>query len=74
MFYKSDTLNHFPCSEEALDLALNNNKGIVKVTIEEEETDYEETSHMMECSLISIGYLQGQEFTVDNKNDDVKGD
>ena len=42
--------------EEALDLALNNNKGIVEITIEEEEEiDYDEASHMVETlSLIHI--------------------
>jgi len=45
--------------EEALDLALNNNNGIVEVVTEEEytETDYEETSHMMERSSMSLGDL-----------------
>jgi len=72
------SLDYFEISEEeALDLTLNNNKGIVDVTIEEEEyeeTDYEETSHMMENSSFSIGDLQGEEFTVDTENEDVKGD
>ena len=29
---------------------------------------------MMESSAISLGKLQGGEFTVDNKNENVKGD
>jgi len=29
---------------------------------------------MMESSSISLGDLQGEEFTVDNENKDVKGD
>jgi len=41
---------------------------------EYEETDYEETSHMMESSSINLGDLLGEEFTVDNKNEDVKRD
>ena len=49
------------------------NKGIVEATIEE-ETEYEEASHMMESNSISLGDLQGEEFTVDNENEDVKGD
>jgi len=62
-------------AKEALYLTLNNNKGIIEVTIEEEEeTEYEETSHMMESSSINLDDLQGEEFTVDNENDDVKGD
>ena len=42
--------------------------------VEEEETDYEETSHMMENSSISLDDLQREEFTVDNENENVKGD
>ena len=71
------SLNYFEIrQEEPLDLALNNNKGIVEVVMEEEykETDYEETSHMMESSSINLDDLLGEEFTVDNKNEDVKGD
>ena len=62
--------------EEALDLALSNNKGIVEIIIdsEYEESDYEETSHMMESSSISLGDLQGEEFVVDNDHEEVKGD
>jgi len=29
---------------------------------------------MMENSAISLGELQGEEFIVDNENEDVKGD
>ena len=61
-----ETLGSLDCFEisekEALDLALNNNKGIVELIIEEEEyeeTDYEETSHMMKNSSINLGDLQG---------------
>jgi len=63
--------------EEALNIALNNNKEIVEMTIEEEEyeePDYEEASHMIENSSISLGDLQIEEFTMDNENEDVKGD
>ena len=61
--------------DEALDLALNNNKGIVEITLNNvyEESDYEETSHMIESSSISLGNLQGEEFVVDNENEEVKG-
>ena len=54
--------------DETLDLALNNNKRIVEIIMdnEYEESDYEETSHMMENSSISLGDLQGEEFVVDN--------
>ena len=73
------SLDYFEISEEeALDLALNNHKGIVEITIDEdeyEETEYEESSHMMKSSEISLGDLQGEEFTVDNEiKNDVKGD
>jgi len=39
-----------------------------------EESDYEGMSNMMESSSISLGDLQGEEFTVDNKNEDIKED
>jgi len=42
---------------------MHNNKGIVEITIDEdeyEETEYEESSHMMESSEISLGDLQGE--------------
>jgi len=29
---------------------------------------------MMESSVISLGELQGEEFIVDNENEDIKGD
>jgi len=68
--------------EEALDLALNNNKWIVEIILENEyeESDYEETSHMTEISSISLGDLQVEELVIDNenkadnKNKEVKGD
>ena len=46
--------------DEALDLALGNKKGIVEIIEdnEYEESDYEETSHMMESSSVSLGDLQ----------------
>ena len=62
--------------DEALDLALNNNKGIVEIILdsEYEESDYEEISHMIESSSVSLGNLQGEEFVVDNDHEEVKGD
>ena len=39
-----------------------------------EESDYEETSHMMESSSISLCDLQGEEFVVDNDHEEVKRD
>ena len=72
-----DSLDYFEISkEEALDLALKNNKGIVEIALEDEheKRDNEETSHMMESSWISLGDLQGEEFIVDNENEDVKVD
>ena len=50
-------LDYIELSEnEALDLALNNNKGIVEIILENEyeESDHEETSHMMESSSDSL--------------------
>ena len=41
---------------------------------EYEESDYEETSHMMESGSISLGDLQGEKFVVDNDNEEVRGD
>ena len=60
--------------DEALDVGLNNNKGIVEIILdnEYEESDYEETRHMMESSSISVTDLQGEEFVVDNDNEEVK--
>ena len=62
--------------DKALDLALSNNKGIVEIILdnEYEESDYEETSHMMESSSINFGNLQEEAFVVDNENEDVKRD
>ena len=71
------SLDYVELSEdEALDLALGNNKGIVEIIEdnEYEESDYEETSHMMESSSVSLGDLQGDEFVVDNDHEEVKGD
>ena len=71
------SLDYVELSEcEALDVALSNNKGIVEIILdnEYEESDYEETSHMMESSSISLGDLQGEEFVVDNDHEEVKGD
>ena len=71
-----DSLDYFEVSEEeALDLALKYNKGIVEIVLEDEyeESNYEETSYMMESSSLSLGDLQGEESIVDNKNKDVKG-
>jgi len=39
---------------------------------EYEESDYKRSSHMIESSLISHGDLQGEEFIIDNENEDVK--
>ena len=71
------SLDYVKLSEdEALDLTLNNNKGIVEIILdnEYEESNYEEISHMMESSSITLGELQGEEFVVDNDNKEVKGD
>ena len=45
--------------DEASDLDLSNNKGIVEIIEdnEYEESDYEETIHMMKSSSISLGDL-----------------
>ena len=54
------SLDYVKLSEdEALDLALSNNKGIFEIILdnEYEESDYEETSHMMKISLISLSDL-----------------
>jgi len=61
---------------EALDAALINNKGILEIVVEDEydESDYEETSHMMKSSSIRFGDFQGEKFTIDIDNEDVKGD
>jgi len=57
-----------------LDLTLKN-KRIVEIVLEDEyeESDYEETSHMMKSNSISLGDLQGEELIIDNENEDVKG-
>ena len=55
------SLDYVELSEdEALDLALGNNKGIVEIIEdnEYEESDYEETIHTMESSSVSLGDLQ----------------
>jgi len=68
-------LDYLETSEEdAIDLALKSNKGIVEIVMEDEheKCDYEETSHIMESSSISLDDPQGEEFTVDNENEDVK--
>ena len=58
------SLDYVKLSEdEALDLALSNNKGIVEIILDNE---YEETSHMIESSSINLGDLQGEEFVVNN--------
>ena len=70
-----DSLDHFELSEEeVLDLTLKNNKGIIKIVLEDkyEKSDYEETNHMMKSSSTSLGHLPGEEFIVDNENEDVK--
>jgi len=71
------SLDYVELSEdEALDLAVGNNKEIVEIIEDDEyeENDYEETSHMMESSAVSLGDLQGEEFVVDNNHEEVKGD
>ena len=67
--------------DEALDLALSNNKGIVEIMLDSEyeesdyeESDYEETSHMMESNSVSLSDLQGEKFVVDNGYEEVKED
>ena len=71
------SLDYVELSEDkAVDLALSTNKGIVEIILdnEYEESDYEETSHMMESNSVSLGDLQGEEFVVDNDHEEVKGD
>ena len=62
--------------DEALDLVLSKNKGIVEIILDNkyEESDYEKTSHMMESSSVSLGHLHGEEFVIDNDHEEVKGD
>ena len=47
------------------------NKRIAEIALQDE---YEETSHMMKSSSISLGDLQGEEFVIDNDHEEVKGD
>jgi len=71
------SLDYVELSEDkTLDLTLNNNKGIVEIMLdnEYEESDYEETSHMMKSSSSSLGDLLREEFVVNNDNEGVKGD
>ena len=70
-------VNYFQlCKQGALDLVLNDNKGIVDIILEDEyeESNYEETTHMMESSSISLGNLQGEEFVLDNENKEINED
>ena len=55
---------------------MKNNKGIVEIVLDDEYegTNYEEISHMMKSSSTSLSDLQGEEFIIDNENEDVKGD
>ena len=58
------SLDYVELSEdETLDLALGNNKGIIEIIKdnEYEESDYEETSHMMKSRSVSLSDLQGEE-------------
>jgi len=61
--------------DEALELSLSNNKGILEIMLdnEYEASHYEETSHMMDSSSISLDDLQGEEFVVNNYHEEVKG-
>ena len=71
------SLDYVELSEDkALELARGSNKGIIEIIEdnEYEESDYEETSHMMESSSVSLGDLQGEEFAVDNDHEEVKED
>jgi len=70
------SLDYVELSEDkALDRALGNNKGIVDIIEDNkyEESYYEEPSHMMETSSVSLGDLQEEEFVVDNDHEEVKG-
>ena len=62
--------------EETLDHVLKNNKGIIEIAMEDryEESDYNETNHMIGSSSISLGSLQRDEFKVDNESEEVKWD
>jgi len=58
-----ESLDYVELSEaEALDLASSNNKVIVEIILdnESEESDYEETSYMMESSSVSLDDLRGE--------------
>ena len=71
------SLDYVELSEdETLELALGNNKGIVEIIDDNKykESDYEETSHMIESISVSLGDLHGEEFVVDNDHEEVKGD
>ena len=71
------SLDYVELSEdEASDLTLSNNKGIVEIIMdnEYEESDYEEISLMMESSSVNLSDLQGEEFVIDNDHKEVKGD
>ena len=57
------SLNYFELSKEkARELTPDNNKGIIKIVMEDEyeESDYKEISHMMKSSSISLSDLQGE--------------
>ena len=55
-------------------MPLKNNKGIVEIVMvdEYEESNYRETSHMMENSSIILEYLQWKEFTIDYESKEIK--
>jgi len=57
-----DYLEH--SKEEALDLAVKNNNGIIKIVPENEyeQSDHEETSQMTKSSSVCLGDLQEEEF------------
>mgnify|MGYP000988156972 CR=1 FL=1 len=63
--------------EEALNLAIANNKGIVEIIEEEIETEdeddevdeSEEELNFMICEDVSIGSLRGETFTIDNEQE-----
>jgi len=72
-----DSLDYFELSkEEAVDLTLRSNKQIIEIVMEDEyqESDYEETSHMIESSSISFDDLQGEEFITDSEEEEDKRD
>ena len=55
---------------------MKNNKEIVEIILEDEyeESDYEEISYTIESSSISLANFQGEEFIIDDENENVKGD